>query len=347
MTTRLAATSLAEHTTLRVGGLADELWVVESETELVDAVRQSDTEGTPILVLGGGSNVVVSDDGFRGRVLLVKSKGIEVTADACGGAIVTVQAGHNWDELVAECVKRQWSGLESLSGIPGTVGATPIQNVGAYGQEVGDWIYRVRALDRFDGGFKTFAPADCHFGYRDSIFKRDPNRFVVVDVTFQLRLGEHSAPVMYRELAESLGVEVGKRSKSRAVRKAVLKLRAAKGMLLDELDHDSWSVGSFFTNPILDVRELSSRAAAAPRWEQLDGRVKLSAAWLVEQAGFAKGFTVNGRAALSDKHTLAITNRGEATSEDVMEIARQIQREVREQFAVELAIEPQLVGSFA
>lgn len=346
MTVNLGTESLAEHTTLRVGGLADEVWVVETERELLEAVIASDVDEVPLLVLGGGSNVVVSDDGFRGRVLLVRSQGLESTADACGGAIVTVQAGHDWDQLVAESVERGWSGLESLSGIPGTVGATPIQNVGAYGQEVGDWIYRVRAYDRHVGRVHTFAAADCGFGYRDSIFKREAGRYVVLDVTFQLRLGDPSAPVMYGELANRLGVEVGKRSTTTAVRTEVLSLRSGKGMVLDPLDHDTWSVGSFFTNPIVDLPASQKLPADAPRWQQLDGGVKLSAAWLVEQSGFGKGFTLNGRASLSGKHTLALTNRGEATAEDVLSLARHIQLGVREKFGIRLEVEPQLVGEF-
>ena len=346
MSVNLGPEALAERTTLRVGGLADEVWVVETEQELLEAVIESDVDEVPLLVLGGGSNVVVSDDGFRGRVLLVRSRGIESSADACGGAIVTVQAGHDWDELVAESIERRWSGLESLSGIPGTVGATPIQNVGAYGQEVGDWIYRVRAYDRHLGRIHTFAAAECGFAYRDSLFKREAGRYVVLDVAFQLRLGEPSAPVMYGELANRLGVEAGKRSTTSAVRAEVLSLRAGKGMVLDPIDHDTWSAGSFFTNPIVDLPASQSLAADAPRWQQLDGSVKLSAAWLVEQAGFGKGFTLNGRAALSSKHALALTNRGDATAEDVMELARHIQHGVREKFGLRLEIEPQLVGEF-
>lgn len=346
MTINLGRESLAEHTTLRVGGLADEVWIAENETEIVEAVRQSDLENVELLVLGGGSNVVVADDGFRGRVLLVKSKGYEVTADACGGAIVTVQAGQPFDELIEQTIGERWSGLESLSGIPGTVGATPIQNVGAYGQEVGDWIYRVRAFDRQAGHMQTFAPAECAFGYRDSRFKQSAGRYVVVDVTFQLRLGQPSAPVMYTELAKNLGVEVGKRSTASAVRSEVLRLRASKGMVLDALDHDTWSVGSFFTNPVVSELFSNRLSPDAPRWAQMTGGVKLSAAWLVEQAGFGKGFSLNNRASLSTKHALAITNRGDATAEDILELARHIRRQVHAKFAVDLELEPQLVGEF-
>lgn len=346
MSANLHSELLADHTTLRVGGQADEFAVAETQAELLALVQESDLSGTPLLVLGGGSNLVCADDGFRGRVVKVATTGVEVTADACGGAIVTAQAGHNWDDLVAECVERKWSGLEALSGIPGTVGATPIQNVGAYGQEVSNWIYRVRTYDRFDQAVKTFMPSDCDFGYRDSMFKRDVDRYVILDVTFQLRLGDHSAPVMYRELAQQLGVEVGKRSYNGDVRREVLALRGAKGMVLDPLDHDTWSVGSFFTNPLVDLPVAQLLPDEAPRWPQPSGLVKLSAAWLIEQSGFAKGFGLNPRATLSSKHTLAVTNRGDATAEDVLELARHIQHGVRERFGVVLEIEPRLAGDF-
>ncbi len=336
---------LASFSTLRVGGATDELVVAQTEAELVEAVRTADQNGIPVLLIGGGSNLVIADDGFRGRTVVVRTRGYEVTADACGGAIVTVQAGHDWDEFVAECVDRRWAGLEALSGIPGTVGATPIQNVGAYGQEVGDWIYRVRTYDRHQNAFKTFSAADCEFSYRNSIFKQQPNRYLILDVTFQLRLGEHSAPVMYAELAKRLEVEVGKRSKNALVRAQVLQLRESKGMVLNALDHDTWSVGSFFTNPVLtDLPH--AIPDAAPRWPQLDGTIKLSAAWLVENAGYPKGFGLNERATLSTKHTLAITNRGQATAADIADLAHHIQRGVKQKFGIDLEIEPNFVGDF-
>lgn len=336
---------LSSFSTLRVGGATDEIVVAQTEVELVAAVESAEAAGTPVLLIGGGSNLVIADDGFRGRTVVVRTRGYEVTADACGGAIVTVQAGHDWDEFVADCVERRWSGLEALSGIPGTVGATPIQNVGAYGQEVGDWIYRVRTYDRAQKQFKTFSASDCEFSYRDSIFKRQPNRYIILEVTFQLRLGDHSAPVMYSELAKAVGVEVGKRSKNDLVRQEVLRLRNSKGMVLNEIDHDTWSVGSFFTNPVLEVLP-NTIPNDAPRWPQLDGATKLSAAWLVEQAGFGKGFGLNQRATLSNKHTLAITNRGDATAADILELANFIQAGVKQKFGIDLEIEPNFVGDF-
>ncbi|MEN9710515.1 MAG: hypothetical protein RL441_507 [Actinomycetota bacterium] len=337
---------LADHTTLRVGGLADKVVLAQTQDEILAAVQEADAAGTALLILGGGSNVVIADDGWRGTVLLIRTRGFEVAADACSGAMVTVQAGESWDDFVAECIAREWSGVEALSGIPGTVGATPIQNVGAYGQDVSQTIASVRTYDRTLQQIRTFYFADCEFGYRDSVFKRNPGRYVILDVSFQLRLDHHSQPVAYPELATRLGVEVGKRSYSDKVRAAVLELRATKGMVLDPVDHDTWSVGSFFTNPVVEPAALGSLPADAPRWPQADGRLKLSAAWLIENSGHPKGFGLNDRAQLSFKHSLALTNRGTATAGDVMELAHRIQHDVHERFGIDLAIEPNLVGEF-
>lgn len=335
---------LADHTTLRVGGFADRIVLATTEAEILETVKECDANEIPLLILGGGSNVVVADEGFRGTVLLIRTSGYEVASDACSGAMVTVQAGMNWDDFVQESIAKEWYGIEALSGIPGTVGATPIQNVGAYGQDVSQTIAHVRTYDREKREIKTFYFADCQFDYRSSIFKTTPNRFVILQVAFQLRLGDYSAPVEYAELAKNLGVEVGKRSKSVSVREEVLKLRNAKGMVLNEIDHDTWSVGSFFTNPVLS--DSKSLPENCPRWVQPDGRVKLSAAWLVENSGHPKGYGVNSRATLSTKHTLAITNRGGATASDVLELANHIQEKVFAQFGIQLEIEPNLIGNF-
>ncbi len=337
---------LADHTTLRVGGIADRVVVAQTQQEIIDTVIEADTSETPLLVLGGGSNVVIADDGWRGTVLLIRTQGISVTADACSGAFVTVEAGHNWDDFVAHAVEHEWSGIEALSGIPGSVGATPIQNVGAYGQDVSQTIANVRTYDRTNGRITTFYFADCKFGYRDSIFKQIPGRYVILDVSFQLRLDHHSQPVMYPELAKKLNVEVGKRSYSREVRAAVLELRGSKGMVLNPVDHDTWSVGSFFTNPIVTAEFADKHATAGPRWQQPDGTVKLSAAWLIENSGLPKGFSLNERASLSTKHTLAVTNRGNATASDVLELARHVQFTVETKFGIKLELEPNLVGNF-
>ncbi len=335
---------LADHTTLRVGGIADRIVLATTEEEILKTVRECDEQEIPLLILGGGSNVVIADEGFRGTVLLIRTSGYEVESDACSGAMVTVQAGHDWDGFVQETISKEWYGIEALSGIPGTVGATPIQNVGAYGQDVSQTIAHVRTYDREKREIKTFYFADCHFGYRTSIFKTSANRYVILQVAFQLRLGPHSAPIEYAELAKNLRVEVGKRAKSVDVRKEVLRLRNQKGMVLNPVDHDTWSVGSFFTNPILGGQ--TKLPANCPSWVQDDGRVKLSAAWLVENSGHPKGFGINPNATLSNKHTLAITNRGNATASDILELANHIQEKVHAQFGIQLEIEPNLIGNF-
>jgi UDP-N-acetylmuramate dehydrogenase len=334
---------LADHTTLRVGGPARRMITVETEPELVEGVRDLDASGVPVLVLGGGSNVLIGDAGFDGTVLKITTRGIAEDTAACSGAVITVAAGEPWDTLVRYAIERGWSGLEAMSGIPGLVGATPIQNVGAYGAEVSELISTVRTLDRSTGQVKTLFPIECGFGYRTSRFKSDPERFVVVSVTFQLPLGSMSQPIRYPELARVLGVEVGQRAPAAEVRKAVLALRAAKGMVLIEDDHDTWSVGSFFTNPILSQATAMALPADAPRFSQPDGSVKTSAAWLIEQAGFGKGYG-RGAARLSAKHTLALTNRGGASAAELLSVAREIRAGVQAKFGVELVPEPVLVG---
>jgi UDP-N-acetylmuramate dehydrogenase len=334
---------LADYTTLHLGGPATRLVHAGTEQVLLAAVREADRDGTPLLLLSGGSNLVVADAGFDGTVVRIETTGIDVQDDTCGGAVVTVAAGEPWDPLVAHAVSNGWIGLEALSGIPGSVGATPIQNVGAYGQEVADTVASVRCWDRVDDVQRTFAAADCGFGYRTSRFKREPQRYVVLAVTFQLRLGRLSAPVRYAELARTLGVEIGARAPTSDVRAAVLALRAGKGMVLDGPDHDKRSAGSFFTNPLLDPEAARRLPPEAPRWQQPDGTVKTSAAWLIEHSGFAKGYG-NGRAALSGKHTLALTNRGDARTEDLLALAAEVQRGVHERYGVWLVNEPVLVG---
>jgi UDP-N-acetylmuramate dehydrogenase len=334
---------LADLTTLRLGGPPRRLVHARTEAELLTAVRGADDAGTPLLLLAGGSNLVVGDDGFDGTVVRIETSGVDVATDTCGGAFVTVAAGEGWDALVARAVDRGWVGIEALSGIPGSVGATPIQNVGAYGQEVADTVASVRTWDRVDRAQRTFAAADCGFGYRTSRFKRDPDRFVVLAVTFQFRLGDLSEQVRYAELARTLGVQVGDRALAADVRDAVLRLRGGKGMVLDEGDHDTWSAGSFFTNPVLTAEEAGALPAGAPRWEQPDGSVKTSAAWLIEHAGFTKGYGA-GPVGLSTKHTLALTNRGGATTKELIALAAEIRAGVLGAFGVRLENEPALVG---
>jgi UDP-N-acetylmuramate dehydrogenase len=296
-----------------------------------------------VLLVGGGSNLVVCDDGFHGTVVEVATRGVVADhADddpTCGGVVVTAAAGEPWDAFVATALERHWVGVEALSGIPGSVGATPIQNVGAYGQEVAQTLASVRVWDRALQGIRTFAAADCGFGYRTSRFKADPGRHVVLDVTYQFRQGELGAPVTYAELAHALGVEPGERATSSDVRRAVLELRRTKGMVLDEADHDTWSAGSFFTNPVVDPADVPD---GAPSWPQGD-RVKTSAAWLIEHAGFDKGYG-HGAVRLSTKHTLALTNRGDATTADLLALASEIRDGVEERFGIRLVNEPMLVG---
>jgi UDP-N-acetylmuramate dehydrogenase len=334
---------LAECTTLRLGGPAAQFVEAEDEATLVDAVRAADAAGEPVLVLGGGSNLVVGDAGFAGTVVRVATRGVRRLAqDACGGVRVQVAAGESWDGFVASAVDAGWVGVEALAGIPGLVGATPIQNVGAYGQEVGDTLARVRVWDRVAGEVRTLPHDQCGLGYRRSRFKDEPGRAVVLDVTFQLPLGERSAPVRYAELARRLGVPAGGRAPLAEVRAAVLALRAEKGMILDDDDHDTWSAGSFFTNPVLPPERVPP---GAPAWPQPDGLVKTSAAWLIEHAGFARGYPgPDGRVTLSHKHTLALTNRGTASTADLLELARTVRAGVQQRFGVTLVPEPVLVG---
>jgi UDP-N-acetylmuramate dehydrogenase len=343
-----AGVPLAGLTTMRVGGPAARLVRVGTTDELVDAVREVDDADEPLLVLGGGSNLVVADEGFPGTVVRVETTGIQLESDdRCGGANVRVAAGEPWDDLVAHAVEQGWSGVEALSGIPGSTGATPIQNVGAYGQEVAETVAQVRVWDRRDGQVRTLFGSDCGFTYRDSRFKRDPARFVVLDVLFQLRIADLSEPVRYDDLARSLDVELGERVPLADARAAVLDQRRRRGMVLDPADHDTWSCGSFFTNPILPADEMAAlavRAPGLPVWDEPDGRRKTSAAWLIERAGFTKGFGAPGPAALSDKHTLAVTNRGSARTADVVALARSIQAGVEDRFGIRLVNEPVLVG---
>jgi UDP-N-acetylmuramate dehydrogenase len=331
---------LRDLTTLRLGGPADDLVIASTEAELVEAVGRADAAGTPLLVLAGGSNVLVADDGFRGTVVHVATRGLAEDTDACSGATVTVAAGEPWDDVVATAVRNGWVGIEALSGIPGSTGATPIQNVGAYGQEVAQTVARVRTWDRHQARARTFAAADCGFGYRTSRFKAEPGRYVVLSVTFQFPTGELGAPVGYAELARALGVEVGARAPMTEVRDAVLALRRGKGMVLDPADHDTWSAGSFFTNPVV-ARD--AVPAGAPAWPLPDGTVKTSAAWLIDKAGFDKGYGT-GRVRVSTKHTLALTNRGDASTSELLALAAEIRDGVHRRFGIELVNEPVLVG---
>jgi UDP-N-acetylmuramate dehydrogenase len=333
---------LRDHTTLHLGGPAAEFVVADTEDALIEAV--SSAGETPVLVLGGGSNLVVADAGFAGRVVQIATRGITIdSASQCAGVSVHVAAGEPWDDFVAHAVGEGWVGVEALSGIPGLVGATPIQNVGAYGQEVAETVASVRVFDRALRGIRTFANAECQFGYRHSRFKADPARHVVLSVEFQFPTGDLGAPVRYAELARTLGVEVGRRAPMALVRETVLGLRRGKGMVLDPADHDTWSAGSFFTNPFLELEAADALPEDAPRWPTDDGRVKTSAAWLIDHAGFGKGYG-NERVSLSTKHPLALTNRGAATTADLVALAREVRDGVDAKFGVRLVNEPVFIG---
>jgi UDP-N-acetylmuramate dehydrogenase len=346
-----SAAALGPFTTLRLGGPAASLVEVADAAETVEAVRAADASGAPVLVLAGGSNVVVADAGFAGTVVLLRSTGVR--AERHGERVeLTVAAGHPWDDLVARCVAEGLTGIECLSGIPGSTGATPIQNVGAYGQEVAETIRAVTAYDRRTGETVRLTPGQCGFGYRHSAFKGD-DRYVVLDVTFALAPGQRSGPLRFGELTRVLGVQAGGAAPLGDVREGVLMLRRGKGMVLDPDDPDTRSVGSFFTNPVLPPAAWEALAAQCaeqfgadlvpPRWPDGPDAVKTSAAWLIERAGFAKGYGRNG-VAISTKHTLALTHRGGGTTTALLALAREIRDGVEKAFDVELVNEPVLVG---
>jgi UDP-N-acetylmuramate dehydrogenase len=372
---------LADLTTLRVGGEAERILAPSNREELVETVRQLWADGDEPLLLGGGSNVVVSDDGFDGSVVRILTRGIE-RIDATTPATrpssylgdravrIRVQAGEPWDDLVAHAVANGWTGIEALSGIPGSSGAAPIQNIGAYGQEVGSSLVAVEFLDYLTGDLERIPASRLGLGYRTSIIKHGRQGLVV---SIELELGEESpgrralsAPIAYDQLANALGARIGDRVPVEDLRETVLSLRAAKGMLLDDNDPDSFSAGSFFTNPIVSENFARGLPTDAPRWptapEEQDVvvplgdapavprvageyRVKLSAAWLIEKAGISRGFSLPGsHAAVSSRHTLALINAGGATAEDIVELARFVQTRVFSEFGVQLQPEPVLVG---
>ena len=352
---------LAGLTTMRVGGPARRLVEAETIDDIVDAVREVDDADEPLLVVGGGSNLVLPDEGFAGTAVHIATRGVAVeSVDYCGGALVRVAAGEVWDDLVLRAVTEGWTGIEALSGIPGSVGATPVQNVGAYGQEISSTLASVRVWDRWEQRVRTVANADCGFGYRTSLFKTSPlgvsGRFVVLEATFQFVVGDLSAPIAYADLARQLDVSLGARVPLAEAREAVLAQRRMRGMVLDPADHDTWSCGSFFTNPILsadDLEALRARVRAVvgaeeaerlPAFPEPDGRVKTSAAWLIERAGFGKGHGMPGPAAVSTKHSLALTNRGTAGASDILRLARTVRDGVADRFGVTLVNEPILVG---
>ncbi|MFL5824613.1 MAG: UDP-N-acetylmuramate dehydrogenase [Solirubrobacteraceae bacterium] len=341
---------LSRLTTLRVGGPARRLIEASDEQEIVEAVREADAAGDRLLVMGQGSNLVVADEGFDGTV--VRFDGGGVTVGDADRVRIDVGAGAPWDQVVGWAVAEGLSGLECLSGIPGLSGATPIQNVGAYGQEVAQTIVSVHAYDRKAEAIVELSPPECGFAYRTSAFK-GLDRHVVLRVTFELERTRLAQPLEYPELARALDAELGDRPPLAEVRQAVVRLRRAKGMVLDPADPDSVSAGSFFLNPLVsedqmdDVRRRAldrlGQDVIVPGWPQDDGTVKLSAAWLIERAGFTRGYG-SGRAGISSKHTLALVNRGGASAEELVALAQELRDGVREAFGVTLTPEPTLVG---
>ena len=331
---------LSKYTSLRGGGPAKKILHVSTEAEIITAIQES--EGSPILIMGGGTNVLIADTGFDGTVIHISNDSIQAEMDACSGATLTIGAGQNWDQFVQITIDRGLAGLETLSGIPGTVGAAPIQNIGAYGHELSEFITRVRTYDREEKLVKTFTNSQCEFSYRSSHFKEHPGRYVILDVAFQLRQGEMSDPITYVELSKKLGIEPGEKASVVLVRSAVLELRASKGMLISE-DPDSWSAGSFFTNPIISQQAADSLPNATPKWPLNDGRVKISAAWLIENSGMHKGDVIGG-ARISTKHVLALTNSGTATASDIAALAKKARDQVKEKFGITLIAEVNLIG---
>jgi UDP-N-acetylmuramate dehydrogenase len=335
---------LSEWTTLRVGGPADAFVEVSHVASLAGALEAAEASGRPVLVLGGGSNVVVQDEGFPGTVVRIGIKGLTFDYED-GGVVARVGAGEDWCAFVERCVAEGLSGTECLSGIPGLVGATPVQNVGAYGQEVSDTVTSVTVWDRCSAAATVMTPAQCRFGYRDSLFKGG-SRYVVTQVCFRLERSDLSRPLEYAELAAGLGVDLGQRAPLEETARAVIGLRKKKGMVLDPGDPDSRSVGSFFTNPVLDeaqVTELLKVAPQVPVYPSAGG-TKVPAAWLVERAGFARGYR-RGGAAISSKHALALTVCDGGSAADVLALAREIRDRVRDCLGVTLQPEPVLVGT--
>jgi UDP-N-acetylmuramate dehydrogenase len=364
------ATMLADYTTLGLGGPARDFVPAETEADLIDALRGADAAGRPVLLIGGGSNLVISDAGFPGTVIHVNTRGLTYVDAGDGAVSVTAAAGEDWDAVVAATVAEGLAGLEPLSGIPGRAGATPIQNVGAYGREVAEVITQVRVYDRQDQQTRIIPNDFCRFAYRTSLFKSGrpeslvaarggapaqavgQPRYVVLDVTFRLARQSLSAPVKYAELAAELGVDMGDQTAASEVRAAVIKIRSSKGMVLNPGDPDTRSAGSFFTNPVVTAAEFDRIEAAAaargvdsvPHYPADGGLVKVPAAWLIERSGFTKGYGAPGPARVSSKHTLALVNAGEATAADLLAVAREIVSGVQAAYGVTLTPEPILVG---
>jgi UDP-N-acetylmuramate dehydrogenase len=331
---------LAPLTTLGLGGAARFFAEITDTKQIGPALAWAAERNLQVFVLGGGSNLVVADDGFPGLVLRLRTRGRR-WFEADGELRVEVEAGEPWDDVVADAILHDAAGIECLAGIPGSAGAAPVQNIGAYGQELAASVRSVRVVERATHEARTLAPAACEFRYRDSLFRREPERFVIVSVT--LGLAMHGTPmVSYAELIAALTGEVSLVS----VRAAVLALRRKKSMLLDDADPNRHSAGSFFTNPVVDAAvadRVAATAAAMPRFPQADGRIKLAAGWLIEQAGLAKGFR-QGQVGISSRHALALVHHGGGTTAELLRLARHVHERVLDRFGISLSPEPIFLG---
>ena len=346
---RFVHARLSEWTTFGLGGPADALVAADSESELIEIVRELDEHRSPCMILGGGSNLVIADEGVRGTVVHVRTRGIAATRGG-DSVLVRVAAGEPWDAFVARAVQEGWSGVECLSGIPGLVGATPMQNVGAYGADVSQTMEELRCYDRITKNVVTLRAEECAFAYRSSRF-RGSERFLILEVSFRFSQRNESMPITYLELGRALGVSVGGSAPLSVVRETVIALRRGKGMVADPSDPESRSAGSFFTNPIVESEELHAikarvlhrlgPSATMPVFPESEGRSKLAAGWLIEQAGFRKG--EGERVGISKKHALALVNRG-GTTRELVAFARGVQERVWDVFGVRLEPEPILVG---
>lgn len=341
--------ALSELTSIQIGGTPAEIFVAKTRDDLIEHTLELWRSGDDWLVLGGGSNMVVADDCSDLRVVKVENRGIEnIRGKDDSKVTLRVQAGEDWDDFVAYTVEHGLAGVEAMSGIPGTVGAGPVQNIGAYGQELSDVLLRLEFLDYETHEVAVLDAKDLGFGYRTSVIKRGrPGVITWVELELQ-KLDGLSRPLYSTQIAADLVVEMGEQVPLADVRKSVLKLRASKGMVLSATDPDSVSCGSFFTNPIVSDKMARTLPTEAPRWEDEDDEgltVKLSAAWLIETAGIGKGFSLPGSgAAISSKHTLAIVNKGRATAQDVLQLASYVQLQVSNRFGINLVPEPNLIG---
>lgn len=333
---------LSELTTMHVGGAPRDIIEGDVVEEIIEAITECDDLGQSVLVLGSGSNIVCGDDLADITVVHIATRGIVIETHG-DRALVNVAAGEDWDHFVVFCLESGAAAMAPLSGIPGSVGATPIQNVGAYGADVSTFIDAVHIWDRRERTYRWLSAAECGFGYRTSIFKEDPDRYVVLEVRFTMPVAD-DVVVEHEQLARAVGVTVGSRLPGARVRDAVLALRRSKGMVIDPGDPDTSSVGSFFINPTVTDAVASALPEGCPTFPAGPGRTKVSAAWLIENAGISKGFSLGSPARVSTKHVLALTNTGGATSRDIAALARHVREQVRNAWAIDLEPEPRLVG---